>query len=665
MEVKQKLKKIKETINRHAYNYYVLDNPTISDGAYDSLINELKQLESLYPELVTTDSPTQRVGDSPALGFSKIKHDVPMLSLDNVFNEEGIKSFYRKAEELAGEQNPQIVVEPKIDGLAISIKYENGVLVQAATRGNGVVGEDVTANIKTIKSIPLLLQRPLTIEVRGEVFMPWQSFNEINKKREANDEKLLANPRNAAAGTIRQLDPRIVANRNLDAFFYEIASLNEKMPASQYEILQLLKNSGLKVNNKIKLCSDVEEIFEVISEWEKERFNLGYLIDGLVLKVNNKDLHEKIGYTSHHPRWATAFKFPAEEAVTKLLNIEINVGRTGVLTPTAILEPVQISGTTVSRATLHNDDYIKLKDIRIGDQVIVHKAGEIIPKIEAALVEMRDGTEQVYEFPNQCPFCKHEVVKSNEEVAIRCVNLHCPSRIREQLIHFVSKSAMDIVGLGASQVTTLIRKGLIKSPADIYRLKREDLIDLDRFGEKSVSNLLKAIEQSKQNSLEKLLMALGIRHVGARISSDLAKHFKTLQNLKEASVEKLLEINDIGERVADSISLYFKDEGNLELLSELQSVGVNTKYIGEELANKEQLLTGKQFVLTGKLIKYSRNEAKAIIEKLGGVVNSAVSKNTSFLLAGEKAGSKLKKAQSLGIKIISEDEFQELIGDNK
>ncbi len=664
-DIHKRIEQLRTAINKHSYYYHVLDRPEISDGAYDSLLNELRRLEQEYPELITPDSPTQRVGDTPLQGFNKVRHDVPMLSLDNAFDEADVKDFYTKAEELSGENDLQIVVEPKIDGLAISVSYENGVLVRAATRGNGEIGEDVTANIKTIASIPLVLQKPLSVVVRGEVFMPWSSFNEINQKREENNEKLFANPRNAAAGTVRQLDPRIVAQRKLDCFFFNILSLRGEMPKTQMDMLALFKEAGLKVNNDIKLCDTVDEIIAVINDWESKRDNLPYLFDGLVLKVNNKELYDKIGSTSHHPRWATAYKFPAEDAVTRLLDIVINVGRTGVLTPTAILEPVQISGTTVSRATLHNEDYIKQKDIRIGDHVVVRKAGEVIPKIESALTDMREGTEQEYNFPSECPFCGSQVINSVEEVAIRCSNQFCPSVIREKLIHFVSRSAMDITGLGTSQVTAMIEAGLLETPVDIYNLQKDDLLPLERFGEKSVNNLLNAIEQSKHNSLEKLIMALGIRHVGARLSRDLARHFKSLANLQQASLEELLEINDVGEKVAYAIIDFFSSSQAKKLLNDLIDVGVNTGYHDTSFANRQLSLAGKQFVLTGKLTKYTRDTAKELIESLGGTVNSGVSKKTDYLVAGEKAGSKLEKARSLGVKVLTEADFDNLAGEKQ
>ncbi|MFP4456222.1 MAG: NAD-dependent DNA ligase LigA [Clostridia bacterium] len=655
-DIEKKIDKIIETLNQYTYEYYVLDEPSVSDSIYDSLLNELKELEEKYPEFIKPYSPTQRVGDEPADEFKKVEHKYGMLSLDNAFSESDIKNFYQKMQEETGRDSPEILIEYKYDGLAVSIVYENGILVRAATRGNGVVGEEITQNIKAINSVPLKLNSLENIDVRGEVLMPNSSFNDLNKRREEEGNKLFANPRNAAAGTLRQLDSKVVASRQLDCFMYDYMPKEKSL--TQDEVLKYLNKLGFKINMDYKIFNSVDSILNYIEEVSVQRSNLPYMIDGLVLKLNSIEYREKIGYTIHHPKWAVAYKFPAEEATTQLIDVELNVGRTGMMTATAIFKPVELAGTVVKRATLHNEEYIIEKDIRIGDYVVVKKAGDIIPQIEKVLVEMRDGSERKFRFPDTCPFCGSDVIRSSEEVAIRCSNILCPSRVKEQLIYYVSKAAMDISGLGQSQIEMLYEKKLIKDPADLYALNKDELIKLERIAEKSAAKIISAINESKNNSLEKLIAALGIPNVGKKLSTILAMKFKTMDNLANATVDELTKINDIGDVVANAIVDYFEDEKSEKLLTKLKDNQVNMKYIDRNRSNELQGLT---IVVTGSLEQYTRGEIKTLLENHGAKVTSSVSGNTDILLAGENAGSKLDKARDLGIRIISEEELNELI----
>ncbi len=651
----QKIEKLIKTLNKYTYEYYVLDNPSVSDSVYDSLFNELKKLEKENPELIKSYSPTQRVGDQPANEFNKVEHQYEMLSLNNAFNSEDIKDFYLKMQKEVNKDHPSIAIEYKYDGLAVSIVYEKGILSRAATRGNGSIGEDITQNIKAINSVPLRLNEEVDIDVRGEVFMPISSFEELNRNREENNGKQFANPRNAAAGSLRQLDSQIVANRDLDSFIYDF--MPRSLVKTQKELLDYLTYLGFKVNNNYKIFNNIDDILSFIEQVSKYRSDLPYMIDGLVLKLNDIEYRDIIGYTSHHPKWAIAYKFPAEKATTKLLDIELNVGRTGMMTATAVLKPVELAGTVVERATLHNEEYILDKDIRIGDYVVIKKAGDIIPQIEKVLPELRSGNEEVFNYPEYCPFCGSKVIRSENEVAIRCSNIMCPSRVKEQLIYFVSKAAMDISGLGESQITMLYEEGLIEDPADLYYLKKEDLIELDRIADKSASNILRAIEESKDNSLEKLIAALGIPNVGKKLALILAERFKDLNSIKKATKEELVKINDIGDIVAEAIVNYFQDNKSQILLKKLQEAGVNTEYIDKERSNK---LSGITFVVTGKLETFTRSEIKEYLSNLGAKVTSSVSSNTDYLLAGENAGSKMDKAKSLGVKIILEEDLKEM-----
>lgn len=668
MDMKQaekRIKELQEVLTQYGYEYYVLDKPTISDHEYDQLLRELISLENQFPQFITPDSPTQRVGGEVLEGFKKVEHRVPMLSLSNAFNEQDLRDFDRRVRQALGEDY-EYVCELKIDGLAISLRYENGKFVQGATRGDGTVGEDITVNLRTVKSIPLKLKENVTIEVRGECFMPKKSFVELNRQREAKGEELFANPRNAAAGSLRQLDPKIAASRNLDVFLYSIGENHVSHIEKHSEFLDYLDQIGLKTNKERKVCPTLDDVLKYVEEWESKRPELPYEIDGIVIKVDRFDQQKKLGYTVKSPRWAIAYKFPAEEVETKLIDVELSVGRTGVVTPTAILEPVRVAGTTVQRASLHNEDLIKEKDIRVGDFVIIKKAGDIIPEVVRPLPEKRTGEEQPFAMPEQCPECGSELVRLDEEVALRCINPKCPAQIREGLIHFVSRNAMNIDGLGEKVITQLFDKNLVSNVADLYKLKYDQLIALERMGDKSVNNLLSAIEASKDNSLERLLFGLGIRHVGAKAARILAEHYEHIDRLMAATEEELQSINEIGEKMANSIVTYFQLPEVKELITELKNLGVNVTYKGPKVSRSEQIesaVAGKTIVLTGKLERYSRNEAKEKLEQLGAKVTGSVSKNTDVVIAGTDAGSKLKKAQDLGIEVWNEEQLVEVLND--
>jgi DNA ligase (NAD+) len=668
MDMKQaekRIKELQEVLTQYGYEYYVLDKPTISDHEYDQLLRELISLENQFPQFITPDSPTQRVGGEVLEGFKKVEHRVPMLSLSNAFNEQDLRDFDRRVRQALGEDY-EYVCELKIDGLAISLRYENGKFVQGATRGDGTVGEDITVNLRTVKSIPLKLKENVTIEVRGECFMPKKSFVELNRQREAKGEELFANPRNAAAGSLRQLDPKIAASRNLDVFLYSIGENHVSHIEKHSEFLDYLDQIGLKTNKERKVCPTLDDVLKYVEEWESKRPELPYEIDGIVIKVDRFDQQKKLGYTVKSPRWAIAYKFPAEEVETKLIDVELSVGRTGVVTPTAILEPVRVAGTTVQRASLHNEDLIKEKDIRVGDFVIIKKAGDIIPEVVRPLPEKRTGEEQPFAMPEQCPECGSELVRLDEEVALRCINPKCPAQIREGLIHFVSRNAMNIDGLGEKVITQLFDKNLVSNVADLYKLKYDQLIALERMGDKSVNNLLSAIEASKDNSLERLLFGLGIRHVGAKAARILAEHYEHIDRLMAATEEELQSINEIGEKMANSIVTYFQLPEVKELITELKNLGVNVTYKGPKVSRSEQIesaVAGKTIVLTGKLERYSRSEAKEKLEQLGAKVTGSVSKNTDVVIAGTDAGSKLKKAQDLGIEVWNEEQLVELLND--
>ncbi|MCM3361297.1 NAD-dependent DNA ligase LigA [Niallia sp. MER TA 168] len=657
----KRVKELHNLLNQYGYEYYVLDNPSVPDAEYDALLNELIRLEEQFPSLRTNDSPSQRIGGEILDMFSKVQHQKPMLSLGNAFNEADLRDFDRKVRAAIGEDF-SYVCELKIDGLAVSLRYENGLFEQGATRGDGTTGEDITANLKTIRSIPLRLNQPISLEVRGEAFMPKKSFEALNKIKDENGEEPFANPRNAAAGSLRQLDPRIAASRNLDIFLYAIGDVGQTGVQSHSEGLDLLDTLGFKTNKERKKCQTIEDVLQYIEGWQEKRPHLPYEIDGIVIKVDGLAQQEQLGTTAKSPRWAIAYKFPAEEVMTKLLAIELNVGRTGVVTPTAVLEPVKVAGTTVRRASLHNEDLIREKDIRLGDMVVVKKAGDIIPEVVNVLVEKRTGEEEEFLMPTHCPECNSELVRLEEEVALRCINPKCPAQIREGLIHFVSRNAMNIDGLGERVVSQLFSEKLIEDVADLYTLDYEQLIQLERMGEKSVNNLLHAIEASKQNSLERLLFGLGIRHVGAKAAKTIAMEFKHMDQLVKASKEELTAINEIGEKMADSIVTFFEQEEVLELINELKTYGVNMEYTGPlpvTTEDADSVFAGKTIVLTGKLEQLSRNEAKEQIELLGGKITGSVSKKTDLVIAGNDAGSKLTKAEQLGLEVWDEEKLME------
>jgi DNA ligase (NAD+) len=667
-EAARRAQSLREQIEEHNYRYHVLDDPIISDTEYDRLMQELIRLEEQFPELKTPDSPTQRVGGEPLPFFEKVEHRVPMLSLGNAFNEEDLREFDERIKRMGGVEQVRYVCELKIDGLAVSLRYENGVFVQGATRGDGQTGEDITQNLRTIRSLPLRLREPVTVEVRGEAFMPKREFRRINAEKERRGEPLFANPRNAAAGSLRQLDPKLAAERALDIFLYGVGAVDESLlPSTHTETLEWLSRLGLKVNPHRRTVNSIEEVMAFVEEWREKRPELDYEIDGIVIKVDDLALRERLGMTAKSPRWAIAYKFPAEEAVTILRGIEVRVGRTGAVTPTAILEPVTLAGTTVQRASLHNEDIIREKGLLIGDHVIVKKAGDIIPEVVGVLKERRTGEERPYQMPSDCPECGSRLVRLEGEVALRCINPQCPAQTREGIIHFVSRGAMNIEGLGEKVVTQLFEAGLVRSVADLYYLKKEELLPLERMGEKSVDNLLAAIEQSKGNSVERLIFGLGIRFVGAKGARILAQHFRHLDKLMTAAREELESIEEIGPKMADSIVTYFAKPEVKETIERLRHAGVNFAYLGpvsEKQTEQDSPFAGKTVVLTGTLHSMTRQEAAGKIEALGGKVSGSVSKKTDFLIAGEKAGSKLTKAQELGVKILDEEAFLAMLGES-
>ncbi len=652
---------LRNLLNQYGYEYYVLDQPSVPDAEYDRLLRELVELEAQFPELRTEDSPTQRVGGEILEMFNKVEHTSQMLSLGNAFNDQDLRDFDRRVRQAVGD-DVSYVCELKIDGLAVALRYVDGQFILGATRGDGTIGEDITSNLRTIRSIPLRLNKAVSLEVRGEAFMPKRSFIALNEAKINRGEEPFANPRNAAAGSLRQLDPKIAASRNLDIFLYAIADPGETGVDSHSEGLDFLETLGFKTNKERRKVGNIEEVIDFVGSWVEERPNLPYDIDGIVIKVDSLAQQRELGATAKSPRWAIAYKFPAEEVVTTLKDIELSVGRTGVVTPTAILEPVQVAGTTVQRASLHNEDLIREKDIKIGDQVVVKKAGDIIPEVVNVLAERRTGNEVEFNMPTHCPECESELVRIEGEVALRCINPKCPAQIREGLIHFVSRPAMNIDGLGEKVISQLFAEELIVDVADLYKLTKEQLLGLERMGEKSVSNLLAAIEASKGNSLEKLLFGLGIRLVGAKAAKTLAQEFGTMERLMEASVEDLVAINEIGGKMADSIVTFFDSEEVRSLIAELKEAGLNMEYKGPRPVSAEEsdsFFAGKTVVLTGKLEQMGRNEAKEKIEALGGNVAGSVSKKTDLVVAGAEAGSKLTKAESLGIEIWDEERLLE------
>jgi DNA ligase (NAD+) len=665
---RKRVAELRDQINHHNYRYYVLDSPEISDEQYDQLLRELTLIEEQYPDLITTDSPTQRVGATPSNAFTPVRHRSKMLSLANAFNFEELKAFFSRISSELETDKIGLVCELKVDGIAVSLTYENGVFVSAATRGDGEVGEDITANAKTIASVPLRLLTdgsPEILEARGEAYLSKEQFKQINEEREEQGQPLFANPRNAAAGSLRQLDPKITAARNLNVFVYALGTITDVSFSGQWESLEYLKTIGLRVSNYSKIVNSIDEAFEFCKEWQERRHSLPFEIDGVVIKVDSYEFQQKLGITSKAPRWAIAYKFPAEQKTTKLLNIEVNVGRTGALTPLAILEPVVVAGSTVSRATLHNEDEIRRKDIKIGDWVVVQKAGDVIPEIVAPIVSKRDGDERDFQMPTECPVCGGEVVRPEGEAVARCVNINCPAVVYEHLVHFASRGAMDIEGLGESVAGQLLDKQMIKDVADIYSLSKDKLLEIEHFQDKAANNLFKAIERSKERPLSRLLFALGIRHVGAHVSEVLTNHFGSIDKLSKATVEELVTIPEVGPRIAESIVDFFSEERNLVVIGKLKEAGVNTVESRREeriSGEADRRFEGKTFVFTGALEQFTRDEAADIVKSMGGKATSSVSKKTDYVVAGDNAGSKYEKAKELGVEILTEDEFKRLAG---
>lgn len=657
-QVQEEISKLVSLLNKYSYDYYVEDNPQISDTEYDTLYKQLEKLEGNHPEYILENSPTQRVGDRVLDEFEKITHKVPMLSLSNTFSTEDLRDFDARISKLIPDHSVEYICELKIDGLAISIMYEDGRLISAATRGDGTVGEDVTENIKTIFSIPKVLKDNRTFEVRGEVYLPRKSFELLNSERESNNEVLFANPRNAAAGSLRQLDSKITAKRRLSAFIYSI--VGDDSIVSQENALNTAKEYNLPVNPNFKLCKNIDEVIDYINYWTEHKKNLPYDIDGIVIKVNSYSTQEEVGYTQKSPRWATAYKFPEEELATKLLDVELSVGRTGIITPVAILDPIVISGSTVSKASLHNKDIIEELDIHIGDMVVVKKAGEIIPKVVRVVRELRTEGSTKYTMPNTCPSCGQQTYTKENDPFTRCKNPDCPDQNIRRIIHFASRDALNIEGLGDKVVTTLYERGIIAHTIDLFSLEREKLISLDRMGEKSVDNLLNAIENSKQNSLDKVIFALGILNVGKKAGKILAEKYLNLTNLMNATLDELVNLDDVGQITAESILDYLSDENNIKFINDLIKVGMNPQYEVQEV-NTDNIFAGKTVVLTGKLVELTRNEAKEYLEKYGAKVTGSVTSKTDLVIAGEKAGSKLAKAEQLGIRVINEEEFANMV----
>lgn len=656
--IQKRIKELSEQLEYHSKKYYVEDNPEISDFEYDRMLRELETLEEEYPQYLSPLSPTQRVGGKPADGFEQVTHTVVMESLQDAFSEEEIYDFDRRVHSVTN--NCEYVVEHKIDGLSVSLEYVNGEFIRGSTRGDGSVGEDVTQNLKTIKSIPMHLTKALTyLEVRGEVYISKRNFEKINQLREETEETLFANPRNAAAGSLRQLDPKIAASRNMDIFVFNIQQIKGESVKTHLEGLRLLRELGFKTILNDKVFPDIKSAFDEIKRIGEERGELAFDIDGAVIKVNDLEKRKLLGSTSKFPKWAIAYKYPPEQKETKLTDIIVQVGRTGAVTPLAVLEPVRLAGSTVSRATLHNQDYIDEKDIRIGDTVVVQKAGDIIPEILEVKKDKRDGGEKIFSMPKTCPVCGALIVREEGEAAFRCSGASCPAQLMRNIIHFVSRNAMDIDGLGPAIIEQLLQRNLISDAADLYYIDAGDVADMDKMGKKSADNLINAINESKKKQLSCLITALGIRFVGEKASKILAKHFKSLDRLIEADTDELVSIDEIGSAMAQSVIDYFSEKQNLEFVEKLRNAGVNFNEETDE--PKDLRFDGKTFVLTGTLSSFTRSEASKIIESFGGKTSSSVSKKTSFVLAGEEAGSKLDKANSLGVAVISEEEFKEMI----
>ncbi len=655
-DAKKQIQRLRDEINYHNYQYYVENNPVISDYEYDMLLKKLEALETQHPDLITSDSPTQRIGGEPLKGFTTVDHKIPMLSLDNAYSYDELRAFDERVKKNI--TDVEYICEPKIDGVSIALIYENGIFIRGATRGDGIKGDDITSNLRTIRSIPLRLQG-LDIqnaEVRGEVYFPISSFKKFNKEQEKKEEQVFANPRNAAAGSLRQLDPRIVASRPLDTYLYYI-SHSDKDFKSQEKSLETLRAAGFRVNPLIEKASSIEDAISYCKTLEAKRETLDYEIDGVVLKVNSFEQQRKLGSTIKHPRWAIAFKFTAKQATTRLKDIVIQVGRTGTLTPVAILEPIQVGGVTVSRATLHNFDELKRKDIRIGDRVLVERSGDVIPQVVKSISEKRTGEEKARAIPRKCPVCGSDVIRTLDEVAVRCPNKQCPARLKWRIEYFASRDAMDIDHLGGQTIDKLIEKGLIDTIADVYSLTEKDLLSLEGFKEKSVKNLLDSIEKSKQQGLARLIYGLGIRHVGKYASQLLATQYSSIDELAKKTAEEFIQIHGLGEKTAEAIATFFATEENIELINKLKDIGIRTKE-----TKKEGILSGKKFVFTGGLTSLSRPDASDLVMKNGGMVASAIGKDIDYVVVGTDPGSKYEKAKKLGLTIIDENEFKKIVG---
>ena len=660
-QAKDRINELKPKIEYYTRKYYE-DEQVISDFEFDMLMKELKQLEADYPELITPDSPTQKVGTSPIKkGFKKVTHRVPLQSLQDVFSFEEVREFDTRMQKLASEYNLPLdyVVETKIDGLSTALEYKDGIFIRGATRGNGTVGEDVTENLKTVRTIPHKLKEPINITVRGEIFIGKKEFDALNEIRLADEEERFANARNAAAGSLRQLDSKITAGRPLDIYIFNIQEIENKEIMTHYEGLKYLQELGFNVNPVRILCKNIDEVLEAIKKIGEDRENLSFGIDGAVVKVNNLELREKIGTTFKTPKWAVAYKYPPEKKETKVIDIICQVGRTGAITPMAILDTVNVAGSNISKTTLHNEDFIKEKDIRIGDTVVIQKAGDVIPEIVEVVKSKRTGEEKIFKMPRTCPVCGAQAVREEGEAVVRCIGIECPAKLYRSIIHFASKEAMDIKGLGDAIIEELIERKLISNISDLYNLTLEDIATLKKNGKKFAQNLINSIEESKNRELHRVITSLGIRHVGVKLAKSLAKEYKSMDNLIEASLEELESKQDVGEITAESIYNFFKQEQSIDLINKLKQAGVNMT-LKQELGTDNRF-EGKVFVLTGSLEKYSRDEASQVIENLGGKTSSSVSKKTDYVLAGEDAGSKLKKAQELGVKIITEIEFDKMI----
>ncbi len=660
MSAQKRIEELINLINYHNEKYYNQDSPEIEDFEYDNLMKELIKLEEENPELKRNDSPSNRVGGKPLDKFEQVVHKIPMLSLSNAYSWEDLKDFDSRVRDAVG-PDVEYVVEFKIDGLSVGLNYNNGIFESGATRGNGIVGENITKNLMTIKNIPLNIEEKGELTVRGEVYISKKDFEEINKIQEEQDQPLYANPRNLAAGSLRQLDSKLTAKRPLDIFIFNLEDINSKQFRTHSESLEYLKQLGFHVSPEFKVFKTMDEIIEHIKYWTDHREDLGFGIDGMVIKVNNLAQREQMGYTAKSPRWAIAYKFPAERKETKLLDIVVEVGRTGTITPTAVLEPIRLAGTTVSRATLHNEDYINEKDIKINDTVLVQKAGDIIPQVVEVIKEKRTGEEIEFKMPEECPVCGEPTVRLEGEAAVKCINISCPAQIRRGIIHFASREAMDIDGLGESIITLLLKQDLIKDISDLYYLKKEQISVLERMGDKSATNLINAINKSKENDLWRFINGLGIKLIGTKAAKILASEFKDLDKLMNATEQELINLEEFGQTMADSVVEFFKEEKNISVIEKLKEAGVNTKLIESDDTDIPKIFEKMKIVLTGTLPTLKRNNAKEMIEKRGGKATSSVSKSTSFVLAGEEAGSKLTKANDLGIKVIDEEKFLQLI----